>query len=615
MLANVWGLCALAAIPLIIYIHLFRKKFPPRSTSTLFLWDEPQRYGAAGRVRDRLYNRRSLWAEIIAVLAFTWFLCDPHLGYFTPARHVIFILDQHQRLRAVDDQGVPSLTHLKNEALAVIDDLRIQDRVSVIGAGSRSFIMSGPASLPADAAGAIRSWNPQHPPASAESALRLAQAIGDTSSAIIWLGDEPPQPWSHGIITTRHATNNHGITGASFVDDTSGQYLFVRILAADSQTAVPIIGRHLSTDSSTIFAQAIAQPGSRERHVRLPIPDNLPKTSEHKIRIEIRHSNKQGDALAVDDQFECFIRPPSVVRVQLAHITGRAAWERALRASGARIVSDTEPADLIIRPAHTQDSNETAGLSSVKNPWDIVIHSGPSDTNTQNISSQLGPFPQRAGHTVLAGIDTTGLLWSAEKITLPGETIMSAGGHSLLSVQSAPHWRGVHINIAWSHSRLERHPAFPALVANIIRWRRDTLPGIRQSLIPLGAPLRLVIPASHSQVTALPPNGEPITLFADSDGIIQVAECDHIGEWRWYLGSQDEIPHSGEPWQRCMVYAHHLQTSQLWRSQAHVQQPTLGALASVERQRGLWSILIPLCIAGLSMAAALWYFQREGATR
>ncbi|MFP5405628.1 MAG: hypothetical protein ACLGHY_04590, partial [Gammaproteobacteria bacterium] len=53
-LGSAWGLVALAGIPAIVAIHLFRRRFRPRPATALFLWAAPERVPSAGRRRHRL---------------------------------------------------------------------------------------------------------------------------------------------------------------------------------------------------------------------------------------------------------------------------------------------------------------------------------------------------------------------------------------------------------------------------------------------------------------------------------------------------------------------------------------------------------------------------------
>src|SRR3954468_7710786 len=103
-----WGLLGLLAIPVILAIHLFRRRFRPRAVSALFLYAPQARTPTAGRRRTRLMRRASLLAELAAVLAATWYLADPHLDDRRDARHVVAVLDARARLRAVDAAGAPA---------------------------------------------------------------------------------------------------------------------------------------------------------------------------------------------------------------------------------------------------------------------------------------------------------------------------------------------------------------------------------------------------------------------------------------------------------------------------------------------------------------------------
>ena len=73
------GLLALLAIPAIVVIHLFRRKFPPRPVAGLFLWRVAQHTPEGGARISRLPITASLILECLAALALALLLAGARL--------------------------------------------------------------------------------------------------------------------------------------------------------------------------------------------------------------------------------------------------------------------------------------------------------------------------------------------------------------------------------------------------------------------------------------------------------------------------------------------------------------------------------------------------------
>ena len=103
--ANPLGLLALLAIPAILYLHLFRRRFRERNVSALFLFAADALPTSAGRTRSRLLRTASLWCELLAAFALALWLGGLHFGAPDAERHVVLVLDDSASMNATGPLG------------------------------------------------------------------------------------------------------------------------------------------------------------------------------------------------------------------------------------------------------------------------------------------------------------------------------------------------------------------------------------------------------------------------------------------------------------------------------------------------------------------------------
>jgi hypothetical protein len=87
------GLLALLAIPAIVGLHYFRRRFRPQVVSAVFLWVDDDRTPLSGRKRERLRNSWSLWSELAAALLLALMLAGPRGCEGRSGTHLVVIID------------------------------------------------------------------------------------------------------------------------------------------------------------------------------------------------------------------------------------------------------------------------------------------------------------------------------------------------------------------------------------------------------------------------------------------------------------------------------------------------------------------------------------------
>ncbi|MBM3978468.1 MAG: hypothetical protein FJ299_15960 [Planctomycetes bacterium] len=100
-----WGLLALLAVPAILALHLFRRRFQPRVVSALFLWAPDDHVVVAGRKREPLRQSVSLWSELLAAACLALALAGPRSCGQESAEHLVVVLDGSASMAATGTDG------------------------------------------------------------------------------------------------------------------------------------------------------------------------------------------------------------------------------------------------------------------------------------------------------------------------------------------------------------------------------------------------------------------------------------------------------------------------------------------------------------------------------
>jgi hypothetical protein len=117
----------------------------------------------------------------------------------------------------------------------------------------------------------------------------------------------------------------------------------------------------------------------------------------------------------------------------------------------------------------------------------------------------VGPFFSEKGHPLLEDVQLGGVRWTAGD-NPPGRALVTAGDAVLLSEEEGR----VHLNIELSRSNLQRTPAWPVLLANVLREARRAQEGFPRRQLTLGEPLPVVTKPGARYTLAGPQGSRPV---------------------------------------------------------------------------------------------------------
>lgn len=529
--ATPWGLLALLAIPGIIAIHLFRRRFPVRPVAGLFLWQIARQTPEGGGRITKLPITASLLLECLAALALALILAGARVRPDTLSQHLVVLLDDSASMAAVNAGGDSTRDRAVRRVLSEIDRLPSSSRVTIIESGERPSMVAGPAALALEARTALEAWTPeaQHHPMSL--GLRLARELaGDTGMLLVVSDVDAPargEPaFDNGLwVALGEPVANAGITAAlrTAAHDDGGDTLFLTVTSNASAGA----RRRLTvrTGDRDVLAQDLdVSPGSSS--LTLSVPPELAAV----------HVSLDDDGLRRDNEV-VLARPrlrTVAVENRLPEGRGRTAVFNALNAlSGVDIaeaghLSFVDAADLD-RPVAT--ATWRAGFGRPPANW--VASGAPQDV--------ISPFVLEKRHPLLLGVTLDGVVWSG---TVPlvrdaVRPVVSSGDRMLAGMPASPAVAGTAIlfNLDLDRTNLIRSPDWPILVSNLVEMRRQSLPGPERWNYRSGEWVRVRLDRDPQEPLryrcgdierTLPPGRQVEFIAPSPGGLLQILEGDRL---------------------------------------------------------------------------------------
>lgn len=522
-------LWALAALPVVILLHLARRRRRSREVAGLFLWHR------AREVTARRPRPRPTWLlllQLLAVAALALALARPQLAVSAPPDRVL-VIDASASMAARDPDGV----RLDKARAAARDLLDAAGRVAVVRMGREAQVVQPFTDDRGRLSSALQELRAADDRAEAGRALELARALLGAGGAaasngaeteaeasgepgggaadgraapddaapageIHWISDAPPPSQAGGVTVHDVAGAGRNVGLVSFDIGFDRAYLAL----ASSYPRPQQVPVELLRGERVVATTDVLVPASGRLGVTLPVE---PGSGVLRARIQ----PPAGDALVLDDEAWAGARAVDVVLD-----APFAALERALSAiPGTRVrvtgAARSVPADLRVLtwtpPAPAPEALPAGNLLLLPDPelegetvriddWD---RADPLlrfvDLRDVRVSAVAGADPEPAdGAAEGAGADRERADGAAEGAgegpedadgEAAGEVLVRAFAEessvpllTRVARDDATVWRfGFHP----SRSDLVLRPAFPALIVNLIRELQG------EQRVQLGAPL------------------------------------------------------------------------------------------------------------------------------
>lgn len=497
--ANPWGLLGLVAVPAILAIHFFHRRYPPLIIAGSHLWGIDTEVQTVGRRFDRLPLSASLLLELGAAILLALLLSQPRLGVLGSARHLVVVLDHSASMQAAPKDG-PSFREKALNALEKRkDELPAGSRVTVILSGAVPQTIAGPAERFETALDRLAEWTPMLPRHSFQPAWDRAAQFADSSGQMLFVTDHLPSeeetvPEGMEILAVGAPLRNVAITTAewSYDDDTNATQVYLRV-ANLSELRISAEVKAVS-GAEEVFSKMLAIPAGSEEPLQFEVPEGLGA-----LTVEVF---APADGLSLDDKITLVEPKPRRVKVSVELPEGSAA-EKAVREGleavpGVEIVSPEE-ADLQIASAASLPASDP-------NLWWLGI--GPLDPSEEAMQMALdlaGPYVLKRDDELVRGLELRTILWGGvQPMTGKFTPLISCDQSTLLARLEATFTKAYVLNIDFARSQLEDSDDWPILLSNLLELRRRHLPGLLRWNYRQGESVPFVAPRTSALDGPLP---------------------------------------------------------------------------------------------------------------
>lgn len=522
-LATPLGLLALAAIPAIIVIHIFRRRYPVRTIAGLFLWQTGLQTPAGGGRPERLPVTPSLLLECLAALALSLMLAGARCGPAADVDHLIVLLDDSASMAARNSRGESARDRAVRDISGVFDGLARTARVTLVRSGDRPAVIAGPATSVPDARAALERWQPKARHHSLANGMRLSRELaaragrvmvvsdvvpdGDTPAGVRWKAVGEPAP-NVGIIAAERTLVPEKGEGLLLL--TIGNYSD----AAQSRTLTVI-----AAEREVSRTNVVAPPGVSS--LRVPLPPGLGAV----------RATLSDDALLRDNEVVLVEPIPRLVAVdnELRDGRGRDALIRAL--SGIADITRSDKGHLQFVESDATDARREAGA------WRVAFGPPPAAMRGDGAPNDfIGPFVLEKRHPLLLGVTLDGVVWTNAWPLRPsaGRPLASAADRPLLADVTEPGLpTSLLFNLDLETTNLVRSPDWPILVSNLVEAARQNLPGPERWNYRVGEWVRVLLDAAPKGRVVLRTAGSERTLplsrtleFAapETGGLLEIVE-------------------------------------------------------------------------------------------
>jgi hypothetical protein len=492
-----WGLAALAAVPAIIVIHLFHRRFPPLVVAGLHLWTPETRHNLAGRRVEKLPVSLSLILETLAGLLLALALGEPHFGGLSEAVHLVAVLDNSASMSA----KVPGRDGVSFRDAAVAELERRAEGlprgsvVTIILSGTRPVMLAGPAVAWTDAKPRLSAWQPHAPRHSFEPAWDLGLQLIEKSGELLFVTDHlPPEketPEKMTCVSVGRKLENVAVSAARWTFDSAaakGQ-VYVRLQNHSRKTMrFDLAGR---SGESVVFRRSgtLAEQGAQA--VEADVPGGL-----RQLTVELASPD---DGLAIDNRVE-------LVEPQVRTVTAAIEIPQADAARAILRVLDALPD---VQLSEVPESNllfAPAGTLPESNPRRWWAGIGPISTDEADVKGAkdiLGPYLLDKRQPLLEGVVLGGVVWGGvQPLKFDVTPLVSSGNRALLSRLNGTRTVGYLFNIDLSRSNLAESPDWPILLTNLVEMRRESLPGLARWNYRLGEDVRFRLFEGEGEASA-----------------------------------------------------------------------------------------------------------------
>ena len=487
---------ALAAVPALVAIYWLRNRFRPHAVSSLMLWVDQRQPREGGSRIQRLQIPLLLLLELLVLVLLIIAASDPRLLVGRSSRPLMVVLDDSYSMLA----GEPDSARWRGlDAVRATLNRHAGYTTHLILAGPTPQTIGEPSQSVRRTVGLLKQWQCRAAYADLPKAIAFAGELGGPDAHILVITDHAPPTELQTGRTQWQAVgrprNNLAITNAVRSAGDVGERCLIEIANLSPSPAIARL--EITTGTDAAQRSAIQLGPNESQRITLDLPPGA----------EALHATLGDDDLAIDNRVVLLPEPRRPIGVMVR--IGDAKLDEVVRsglASTGRARLDGVRADLLIT-----DNRQAAAPGDA---WSLVL------VRDAEASSFVGPFVIDRAHPLMAGLSLAGVVWGAgdagdRSDQLPGVPVVTVGNTSLVTdYQRIGGGHELFVRLTPDLSTIQQSANWPILLWNLLDWRSEHLPGIRQPNVRLGAEASLTLAANAEQVQIIEPDGRSYPLPA-----------------------------------------------------------------------------------------------------
>jgi hypothetical protein len=482
VLGNLAGLWALLAVPVLLVIHLLQQKARRMEISTLFLLARIAPEASQGRRIDRLRSSLPLWLQLLAIVALSWVLVEPHFVESRSVQRAVLVLDSSASMAVFRERMIAEVDRISAELEKsaartewIVIDSDVAKRTLYSGA-QRSEAMDAVRAFSAD--GGAHDFAP---------ALAVALGLARGRGPVLLVSDHEVQvAGGVELLAVGEAIDNVGFTGLT-VARADGGVQWTAMIENHGRAAAT---RTFRIDEGEPRKLAL-DPGEL-RTLRGSFPEGADRA-----RLVL-----SADRFPLDDTIP-MVRPrPKLLRVfvdpKLQELEVVQRLVAGLEAAAS--IADPRGADLVITAAEVP-APEAKRISSPiddapeANAILFRIDDAPEQTN------ELAPILAERG-ALTEGLAWQGLLRRKSAplvVSAEDAPVLWQGEHPLVMLRKAGSRQQLVIGFDPRHSNVDRLPSFAILLLRFVESIRAGKAELEAKNLETRQPLQLAL-AGEEQV-------------------------------------------------------------------------------------------------------------------
>lgn len=483
---NPWGWLGLLALPAIVALHFFRRRYQTKSVATVMFWRQLRETDTQGRTRKPIRSSLSLWLQLLAATLLTVLLAGPQTLKSTGEKEILIVLDSAYSLQTRLSQDKTVANQIR---AAVNTRLVAGRRYTVIEHGATPRLLTARAAGMTEARRALAEWQPAQPRANWQATFRLLE-LWDLDRCTLWVfTDSKTDAWkriaSVELTGLGGTADNLAIVEANRIRLPGTGQERLRASIHNFQTGRAAGELHVRAGNQVVARQTFTIAAGSA----WTFTTDLPETNTPYV-LEI-----PDDALPFDNRVHLapLLQPPVEVLFDFNDAALATLWRNVIAAVAPTYRVGTNTSTLILSDSPRWLTDETVSACV------LVCAAGSTDAKLYR-----PPFLSETQHPLLRGLDWAGCLLAIGQ--WPGATVssqlarVSAREVAVLTELPGRGSRRFELHADLAKSNLAKQPAFPILAQNAVEIARSFQPGLRTPNLRFGERLEFRLPRSAREI-------------------------------------------------------------------------------------------------------------------